>query len=292
MKLTDIWKTKGKPTVSFELFPARNDKAAEKLEKVIDKLASLKPDFVSVTFGAGGSTRQGSYELVKKLKKDKRLEVLPYFAGFGLGQDDILSVVGAYRDLGCESLLAVRGDPPEEESFKSHPQSYIHASELIRFLKQRFELCLGAAGYPEGHKEAESKESDVDYLKQKVANGASFVITQYFYDNSYFVGFMDRCRKAGITVPVVPGVMPIFSLKMMESLSALCGATITPEVRGGIRALPEEDEDALDRFGIDLATQQCRELLKAGAPGIHIYTLDRAKSAEAIVTNLRNDGLL
>ena len=160
MHITDLWQPGSKPTISFELFPARTDKAAANLAKAIDKLAALGPDFVSVTFGAGGSTREGSYELVKKLKQDKGLEVLPYFACYGLGPDDIVAIVTDYLELGIGSLLAVRGDEPRDlEGFTPHPESFAHASDLLAFLGSRFEdLCLGAAGYPEGHVEAESSE--------------------------------------------------------------------------------------------------------------------------------------
>ena len=177
MRAIDLWKNKGKPTISFELFPARNEQAAEKLEKVIDNLAALGPDFVSVTFGAGGSTREGSYQLLDKLKNEKGLEVIAYFAGYGLGPDDITSVLDSYKDLGIETILVVRGDPPHDnEIFKPHPESLPHASDLLTFIGDRFDFCMVAAGYPEGHIEAKSKEKDLEYLRLKVENGAQYII--------------------------------------------------------------------------------------------------------------------
>jgi len=294
MRVTDLWQAGSKPTISFELFPARTEKAAANLEKAIDKLAALEPDYVSVTFGAGGTTREGSYDLVRKLKRDKGLEVLPYFACYGLGPDNIVAIVTDYLKLGIGSLLAVRGDEPRGlDGFIPHPESFAHASDLLAFLGSRFEdLCLGAAGYPEGHVEAESRDTDLDYLKLKVANGARFIIANYFYDNAFYFDFHDRCRAIGIDVPIIPGVMPVYSVKMLHTLAGLCGATITEELSRGIAALPEDDKAALSEFGIELATRQCRELLERGAPGLHIYTMDRSRPAVEIVLRLRNEGLL
>jgi len=293
MKVTDIWTSGRKPTFSFELFPARTPKAAENLERAIDELAALGPDFVSVTFGAGGSTREGSHQLIEKLKNNKGLEVIAYFACYGLGPEDISAVLDSYQALGLENILAVRGDPPRElEGFEPHPQSLPHASDLVSFIRARYSFCLGAAGYPEGHIEAESRDKDLEYLKLKVDNGAEYIISNYFYDNRYFFDFTERCRAAGITVPILPGVMPIFSIKMMEMLAGLCGATITDEVRQGISELPEGDKEALLNYGIDFAARQCKELIEAGVPGLHIYTMDRGRSAVGIIDHLRKEGLL
>jgi methylenetetrahydrofolate reductase (NADPH) len=293
MKLVELWNKKQKPTLSFELFPARNEKAAVRLEKAIDALADLEPDFVSVTFGAGGSTREGSYQLIEKLAKEKGLDVLGYFAGFGLGPDEITAVLDSYQALGLENILAVRGDEPRElEGFEPHPQSLPYASDLVKFISSRYEFCLGAAGYPESHIDAESQEKDIEILKLKVDNGAAYIITNYFYDNRYFFDFVDRCQAAGINVPILPGIMPVYSVKMMEMLAGLCGATITDDLRQGIAALPEDDKAALNEFGIEFAAAQCKELLAAGVIGLHIYTMDRSSSTVGIVNRLRDDGLL
>jgi len=294
MRVTQLWEEKKKPpTLSFELFPARNEQAAEKLEKVIDNLASLSPDFVSVTFGAGGSTREGSYQLLDKLINEKDLDVIAYFAGYGLGPDDIVSVLDSYKNLGIESVLVVRGDPPhDDESFEPHPDSFSYASDVLSFLGARYGFCMGCAGYPEGHIEAESKEKDLEFLKLKVTNGAQYIITNYCYDNQYFFDFVDRCRAGGISTPIVPGVMPIYSVKMMESLSNLCGATVTEEIRQGLAQLSPDDKAGVAKFGIDFAIKQCRDLLERGVPGMHIYTMDRSKATVEIVTQLRSEGLL
>ena len=293
MKVTNILQSSQKPTVSFELFPPRSAKAADKLEKAIDELVALKPDFVSVTFGAGGSTREGSRQLIEKLKAKKGQEVIAYFAGYGLAPDDITSVLDSYQTLGLENILVVRGDKPaDREAFEPHPQSLPHASDLTEFIRPRYDFCIGVAGYPEGHIEAESKDKDIEYLKLKVDNGAEYIISNYFYDNRYYFDFVERCRAIGIDVPILAGVMPVYSIKMMQMLAGLCGAAITDEVRQGIEALPAGDKEALANFGIEFAVRQCKNLLGAGVPGLHIYTMDRSTSSVQIVQRLRRDNVL
>jgi methylenetetrahydrofolate reductase (NADPH) len=293
MKLVDLWKTSQKPTLSFELFPARNPKAAERLGKAIDTLTDLEPDFVSVTFGAGGSTREGSYQLINKLIKEKGLDVLGYFAGFGLSPDEVASVLDSYDGLGMENILIVRGDEPREiENWEPHPDSFQYASDLMAFVKPRYGFCFGCAGYPESHIEAASKSADMEYLKLKVDNGAEYIITNYAYDNRFFFDFVERCGAAGINVPILPGIMPVYSVKMMNMLASLCGATITDKLQNGIDSLPENDIQALHQFGIDFAVEQCTELIQSGIVGLHIYTMDRSSSAVGIVNRLRDLGLL
>ena len=292
MKVTDIWKNKEKPTISFELFPAKSEKAKANLNKAIDTLADLNPDFVSVTFGAGGSTREGSFQLVDKLRNEKKLELIAYFACYGLGPGDIAAVLDSYQSIGVKNILAVRGDIPQEEGFRPHPESLIHASDLVTFIRARYDFCIGVAGYPEGHIEAASKDKDIEFLKYKVDQGAEYIIANYSYDNNYFFDFLEHCHGAGIRVPILPGVMPIYSTKMLKILADLCGATITDEVNQGLAAIPDGDTEALVNFGIEFATDQCRGLLKAGVPGLHIYTMDRSKSAVGIVGQLRSEGLL
>lgn len=291
MKITELWKKSDKQTISFELFPPRSARAAERLEKTIDVLAGLKPDFASVTFGAGGSTRKGSFQLLKKLIVGEKLDVIGYFAGYGLGPEDITGVLDSYQELGIENILIVRGDiPRDDEGFTPHPNSFEHASSLMEYIRPKYNFCLGVAAYPEGHIEAESKEKDLEYLKLKVDQGAEYIITNYTYDNRFFYEFLDRCHALGINVPIVAGVMPIYSEKMMDSLAGLCGATITSDIRQGLGNLPEGDKEAVLNFGIEFAYRQCKDLLKSGVPGLHIYTMNRYKTVAAIVTRLRDDG--
>ncbi len=291
MNLAERWRERRQPTLSFELFPPRTDKAAKRLGKVITKLTALNPDFVSVTFGAGGTTREGSYELVKKLKNECNLEVLAYFAGFGLSPEEITSVLDDYRGLGVENLLVVRGDRPrDEENVVPHPDALAHATDLLSFICPRYPFTVGVAGYPEGHVDAGSLEKDLGFLKQKIELGAQFAITNYTYDSRHFFDFVGQARSLGISVPIIAGVMPIYNLKMMNNLAKLCGATIPDSLRDQLAALPADDKDALNDFGVEFATNQCIELLDNGVAGIHIYTMDRAKSAVGMVQRLRDAG--
>jgi methylenetetrahydrofolate reductase (NADPH) len=220
------------------------------------------------------------------------MEGVAYFAGYGLGPADISAVLDEYHEMGVESILVVRGDIPKEQDFEPHPDSFSHATDLVTFIRPKYDFCVGVAGYPEGHIEAESKETDLEYLKQKVDLGAEYIIANYFYDNDYYFDFVDRCRSLGVDVPIIPGVMPVYSVKMMNILAGLCGATITDDLTQGIAALPEGNIDALVEFGIDYAVQQCAELLKNGVPGLHIYTMDRSKSTAGVVKRLRAMDLL
>ena len=293
MQLTDLWKPGRRPSLSFELFPAHTAAGGDKLLGTIDELAALAPDFFSVTFGAGGSTRDGSRELVQRLKQEKGQEVLAYFAGYGLPPSEVNAVLGAYRVLGVENVLVVRGDEPRDApDFKPHPDSFAYASDLVAFIRPRYSFCLGVAGYPEKHAQAVSRDSDLGVLKRKLDLGAEFVISNYFYDNRYFLEFRDLCRARGIAVPIVAGIMPIYSIKLTESLAAICGATIPDSVRTELARLPQGDKDALAAYGIELALEQCRGLLKEGVAGLHLYTMDRSVSAKAIVSRLREEGLL
>ncbi len=281
-----------KPTFSFEFFATRDPDAREKQYKAIDNLLILKPNFVSATFGAGGSSREGSYELIKKLQSHDS-NVLAYFAAYGLGPDMIANVLDNFKDLGVKNVLCVRGDKPKDDpGFSPHPECLAHATDLLVLVNERYDFCTGAAGYPEGHNEAESMEKDLEYLELKVKNGAQYIITQYVYENSMFFDFVKKCRYMGINVPIIAGVMPIYSVKMMESLAELCGATITPNVRDGLAKLAPDDKQAVSDFGIEFAIKQCRDLLNGGAQGIHFYTMNRAKSVNKIVTTLQTEGLL
>ena len=207
---------------------------------------------------------------------------------------DIIDVLDNYQALGVENVLVVRGDPPHEDAgFQPHPKSLPHASYLMAFIRPRCDFCIGVAGYPEGHIDAESKDKDIEYLKLKVDNGTQYVVSNYCYDNQYCFDFVERCTDAGIDVPILAGVRPIYSTKMMEMLVAgLYGATITEKVRQGIGALPEDDKEALVTFGVELAVSQCKDLLAAGVPGLHIYIMDRSISSVRIVERLRKDSVL
>lgn len=294
MRVADFYKNAaGKPVISFEFFRAKTEKAAANLEKVLDLLSATKHDYMSVTFGAGGSTREGSYELIDKLKNDRGLNVVAYIAGVGLGPDDLTEVLDKFKSQGIETVFVIQGDEPQDvDEFTPHPAALPHASDLLAFIRGRYDFCLGAAGYPEGHIHAISLDKDIEYARLKQDSGAEYLVAQYFYDNQFFYDYVDRCRAAGITIPIVPGIMPIYTVKLLEILAGVCGATITDEVRNALDSIPADDKDGVIRFGIDFATQQCRDLLKHGVPGLHFYTMNRGESVNKIITTLQNEGLL
>ena len=295
MHVADLLRSKaGKPVISFEFSRPKTEKAAASLEEALDHLVEAKPDYVSVTFGAGGSTREGSFELVDKLKNQRGLPTVAYLAGVGLGPDDLTACLDRFKSLQMQTIFCIRGDAPTwDDSYKPHPQALEYASELITFIKDKgYDFCLGAAAYPEGHSEAESLEKDLEAVKIKQDAGAEYIVAQYFYDNQYFYDFLDKARAAGITVPIVPGIMPIYTVKLMETLAKVCGATITGPVRDGLAKCDPEDKGAVGAFGIELATAQCRDLLEHGVAGLHFYTMNRYKATTTVLANLRSEGLL
>ncbi len=289
MSLQNLFKTKESPYVSFELFPARNEKAAKRQEKAVSNLLKLNPDFMSVTFGAGGSTREGSYELVKNLMDHPGPEIVAYIAAYGLNPQVVHGVLKDYQKLGVETIFCIRGDEPHDhDTFTRHPDRLEHASDLLDYAGRHFNFCKGAAGYPEGHRDAGTLDQDLKYVKLKVDNGAEFIIAQYFYDNRYFFDFVEKCRAAGIQVPILAGVMPLYTVKMMENLARVCGTTITDKVRTGLGKIDTEDNKAVAAFGVEFLIDQCRELLETGVQGLHFYTMNKSKSVEKILEAVRS----
>ena len=291
MRVSKLYENSKKPVISMEFFPPRDEKATEKFGAIIDKLSELKPDYMSVTFGAGGSDRDGSYQTVKNII-DKKLPTVAYIAGLGLAPDEITEILDRYKEIGVETIFVIRGDKPKDDNYTPHPDSFSYASEMIDFIKKRYDFTLGCAGYPEGHVEAESLEKDIEFLKLKEKNGAEYVIAQYCYDNNYFFKYTEKCRAAGINIPVIPGIMPVYTVKMTKILSKVCGTTITNDLQNKLEELAKADKDEVLNFGIDFAVEQCRGLLKNGVAGLHFYTMDRSKSTTEIINRLRQEHLL
>ena len=181
---------------------------------------------------------------------------------------------------------------PQDPEFKPHPESFAHASDIIVFIKKHYDFCLGCAGYPEGHIQAESLEKDIDYLKLKQDNGAEYAVTQYCYDNDVFFQYVEKCRAAGITMPIIPGIMPVYTIKMTHMLAKVCGTAITDDLKRGLDQLNPDDKDAVLDFGVDFAVEQCRGLIKNGIQTLHFYTMDRSRSTTAIIDRLREEELL
>ena len=293
MRFAELFKKKNTPSLSFEFFRPKTAKAEENLDKTINILSEYNPDYMTVTFGAGGSSREGSFELIDKLKNKMNFDVVAYIAGIGLGPNDIESILKRFEDLGVENVFAIRGDEPKgDASFEPHPEALPHASDLISFIKERYDFCVGAAGYPEGHIEANSKEEDIGYLKLKQDCGAEFILSQFCYDNNDFYDFVDRCRKKGITIPILPGIMPIYSHTMLDKVAEVCGARIPQEIREELDKISPEDKEAVQQFGIKYATKQCEDLLQNGVQGLHFYTMNRANSVDSILKTLREKEML
>jgi methylenetetrahydrofolate reductase (NADPH) len=292
MRVTSLYESNKKPVISLEFFPPRNEKAAEIFGTLIDDLSKINPDYMSVTFGAGGSTRDGSYHTVKQIMVDKKVPTVAYIAGYGLGPNEITDVLDKYKELGVETIFVIRGDKPRDDNFTPHPDSFSYASDMIAFIKERYDFTLGCAGYPEGHVEAESLEKDIKYLKRKVDNGAEYVVAQYFYANRYFFEYVEKCRAIGIKVPIIPGIMPVYTVKMTHMLSKVCGSTITEPLQRKLDAVDADDKDAVLNLGIDFAAEQCRELLKKGVAGLHFYTMNRSESTTEIINRLKQENLL
>jgi methylenetetrahydrofolate reductase (NADPH) len=281
---------RGEPVFSFEFFPPRNDEGERQLFSTVEALRPLAPAFVSVTCGAGGSTRARTLEIVTRLKREIEIEAMAHVTCAGVSREEIAATLDAIAAAGIQNVLALRGDPPRgQTAFVPHPDGFTFASELVAFIRSdpnRWPFCVGAAAYPEGHVETRDLEKDLRHLAIKVQAGAEFLLTQLFFDNVHFVRFVERARAAGILVPIVPGIMPFTNVEQVERFTAMCGARIPASLRAAMEVRREDVEGARE-LGVAYAGLQCAELLRHGAPGIHFYTLNRSPSTRAIVAALR-----
>jgi methylenetetrahydrofolate reductase (NADPH) len=276
-----------RPLRSFEFFPPKDDAGVEALRQTAAALKSASPDFVSVTYGAGGSTRQRTAQVSALLKADFGYTVVPHLTCVGHSRAELNEIADRIHGDGFRNIMALRGDPPKGSAiFAAAADGLRHANELVSLLKARHpDFCLGAAGYPERHPEAPTEEEDLANLKRKVDAGAAFITTQLFFDNEVYYRFVERCRKAGISVPIVPGLMPVLSLKQIRRFTSMCGASLPAILVRRLEAAGEAPE-ILESVGIDWALTQIRDLVVRGAPGYHLYILNRAKSALALAAGL------
>lgn len=288
MKIRDLLDS-GQPSVSFEFFPPKTDIGFWDLYKTIEALKPLDPSFVSVTYGAGGSTRRKTLDLVARIKTDIGIESLAHLTCVGATSNEIGVTVDDLKSRGVENILALRGDPPEEaERFEVTAGGFAYANDLVAFIRQRHaDLCIGAACYPEGHPEASALDADLTNLKRKVDAGADFLISQLFFDNDVFFAFRERALAAGINVPIIAGIMPILSVKQIKRFTKMCGAMIPPGLLHKIESV-EDDAEAVRHLGMYHATQQCHGLLEGQAAGIHFYTLNRSTATRAICQELQS----
>ena len=285
MKIIDVLK-QDKPAFSFEFFPPKDNDGFDKLFETIDNLKPLNPAFVSVTYGAGGSTRSKTIDLVGRIKKEIGLESMAHLTCVGHNSDEILNVLESIKKQNVDNVLALRGDPPAGEiNFTKPNNGFGYAVELVQFICERFSFCVGVAGYPEGHPESSNREEDLFHLKKKVLAGASFIVTQLFFDNKYYFDFVASLRKIGVDVPVIPGIMPIVNLKQIKRFTKMCGATIPHDLMVRLEEA-QDDPESVCQIGIDHAANQCRKLLMHGAPGIHFYTLNRSRATLSVLERL------
>jgi len=285
MKIIDVLK-QDKPAFSFEFFPPKDNDGFDKLFETIDNLKPLNPAFVSVTYGAGGSTRSKTIGLVGRIKKEIGLESMAHLTCVGHNSDEILNVLESIKKQNVDNVLALRGDPPAGETNFTKPNNgFGYAVELVQFICERFSFCIGVAGYPEGHPESSNREEDLFHLKKKVLAGASFIVTQLFFDNKYYFDFVASLRKIGVDVPVIPGIMPIVNLKQIKRFTKMCGATIPHDLMVRLEEV-QDDPESVCQIGIDHAANQCRKLLMQGAPGIHFYTLNRSRATLSVLERL------
>ncbi len=285
MKICDRLKEVGF-TLSFEFFPPKDEKGREQLFQTLDRLTVYKPDFVSVTYGAGGSTRDRTVNTVREIKERYGLTVMPHLTCVAHDEGEVVELLKTYLDMGIENVLALRGDQPKDNPKKGFCN---YAVDLIRLIKREFDdrFCIGVACYPEGHQEAESLEKDVEHLKEKVEAGGRFAITQMFFDNSHFFRFKELLAKKGVDIPILVGVMPITNFKQIKKFADMCGATIPLELARKLSEVQDNPEEVF-KIGVDYAIRQCEELLDHGVDGFHIYTLNRAEAASQIVEALRD----
>ncbi len=272
---------------SLEFFPPKDEAGVDALRQTAAALRRLQPDFVSVTYGAGGGTRQRTAQVSAMLRQEFGLTVMPHLTCVGHTQAELAAVADAHHDAGIRNIMALRGDPPKgTAAYTPAPDGLRHANELVALLKARHaDFCLGVAGYPEKHPEAPSPDDDLANLKRKVDAGAAFVTTQLFFDNDVFYRFVDRCRAAGITVPIVPGIMPVLSLKQVTRMTALCGAALPYRLTRRLEAAGDQPE-VVETLGIDWALMQIRDLMAHGVPGYHLYIQNRARSALTLAAGL------
>jgi methylenetetrahydrofolate reductase (NADPH) len=286
MKISSMLR-EGRTLFSFEFFPPKNDEDVAHLLATARTLKSLHPAYISVTWGAGGGTRRKTLDLVSTIKSDIGIESMAHLTCVGVGRREIDDILEDIQRRGVENILALRGDPPKgATAFVAHSDGFLHADELVAHLRKQSDICLGVAGYPEGHPECPRLDQDLDHLKRKVDKGADFIVTQLFFNTPDFLRFRDKAVARGIRQPIVAGIMPITNVGQVKRFTTLCGAKIPTPLNASLDRM-QDNPDAVIELGIDHATQQCRDLLAEGVQGIHFYTLNRSHSTQEILRRLQ-----
>jgi methylenetetrahydrofolate reductase (NADPH) len=286
MRIDDILAGDG-PCFSVEFFPPKTPEGVEQLFTAVEALKPLEPDFVSVTYGAGGATRDGTVEIADRINREHGLETMAHLSCVGETREGLAAILDRFASIGVENVLALRGDPPRGEADFEAPEGGLSsAADLTEFITAGYDFSIGGACFPEVHPEARNLEADLAYLKTKVDAGARFLITQLFFDNGAYFRFVEAARARGIDVPIIPGVIPIATYAQVARICDLCDASIPPELDQAMRELGG-DAEAEGLLGVAYAARQCEELLAAGAPGIHFYALNRAPGTRAVLAALR-----
>jgi methylenetetrahydrofolate reductase (NADPH) len=282
MHIADLLHNRKRPLLSFEFFPPKDEQGLDTLKRAAEALRVAQPDFVTVTYGAGGSTRLRTFEVCDLLRGMGFDPVMPHLTCVGSSRAELGEVADEIHSRGYRNVMVLRGDPPKGETvFRPAPDGLAHASDLVALLKKRHaDFCCGVAGYPEKHPEAASLDADLGHLTEKIAAGGSFVTTQLFFTNSFYFDFVRRCRNFGVLAPILPGIMPALSHKQIQRFTSTCGARVPPELERALRNVGD-DADASAAVGIEWAVQQIEDLLANGAPGIHLYVLNRSRIALA-----------
>ncbi len=287
MRIDEILARAEEPIFSFEFFPPRSDEGERVLGIALESLRQLDPDFVSVTYGALGSSRTRTMGLTKWIKRELGIEAMAHLSCIGSTRDELRQILDDVTGAGIENILALRGDPPRGETeWTPHPDGLRYSTELAALIRSQSDACIGGACFPEVHPEAPDLAHDLRFLKEKVDSGVSFLITQLFFDSELYFRFVDEARAAGIEVPILPGIMPITDLRQIKTITGMCGATIPTALHEALE-WRSHDPDAVLQLGVAHATLQCAELLARGAPGIHFYTLNRSHATRAILSALR-----
>jgi methylenetetrahydrofolate reductase (NADPH) len=289
MKVKDILAT-GKPCISFEFFPPKTDEGLATLMQTIATLKELSPSFVSMTYGAGGSTRAKTVQLVSRIKNQIGIEAVAHLTCVGHRREELEEILNELKSAGIQNILALRGDPPKGQArFVAVDGGFANGNELVAFIRGKFDFSLGVAGYPEKHPEAPSLDEDIGRLAAKVAAGADYVVTQLFFSNADYFRFVDEARARGVRVPIIPGIMPVTDTDQVKRFTSLCGAKLPPALLARLEAAGA-DKAAVGEIGVDHATAQCEELLRRGAPGIHFYTLNRSDATREVFRRLKAKG--
>ena len=282
MKIEEI--LKNKRTLSFEVFPPKKgSEGLDKLFHTIDELKELNPDYISVTYGANGSNRNSNVEIASYIKNKCQIEALAHLTGGPSTHEEIDSIVKRLKEENIDNILALRGDKPKDY-LDEYCKEFKHATDLIEYIKKD-DFCVAAACYPEGHIECDSLYRDLVYMKEKERLGAKFFVTQVFYDNDYYYRLVSEARRIGIKSPIIPGIMPLVSPKNIPSIKNMCGASIPLEFRNMLEVY-KDDPELLEEFGINYAVYQIEDLIAKGAPGIHLYIMNRASIAKKIYDRL------